>query len=133
MKMFLALLPMVYTFRNLFKCFERICSHVDDFNNRNKLLTSKLLKQSYCYHKLRKVFTKFYYRHWELIVKYNICLKILLQQGISKPAFNGDLVYKFKRVVGKPIILVINLKILLNILKVWDTTWISCDSLHAWL
>ena len=26
----------------------------------------------------------------------------LLQQGISKPIFYGDLVYKFKRIVGKP-------------------------------
>ena len=38
----------------------------------------------------------------ELIVKYNIELKTLLQQGISEPVFYGDLVYKFKRIVGKP-------------------------------
>ena len=44
----------------------------------------------------------FYYRHSELIVKYNIGLKTLLQQGISEPIFYGDLVYKFKRTVGKP-------------------------------
>ena len=25
--------------------FARVCSHVDDFNNRNKYMTSKLLKQ----------------------------------------------------------------------------------------
>ena len=36
------------------------------------------------------------YRHSELIVKYNIGLKTLLQQGISEPIFYGDLVYKFK-------------------------------------
>ena len=41
-------------------------------------------------------------RHSELIVKYNIGLKTLLQQGISEPIFYGDLVYKFKRIVGKP-------------------------------
>ena len=35
------------------------------------------------------------------IVKYNIGLKTLLQQGISEPIFYGDLVYKFKRIVGK--------------------------------
>ena len=29
-------------------------------------------------------------------------VKILLQQGISEPIFYGDLVYKFKRIVGKP-------------------------------
>ena len=34
--------------------------------------------------------------------KYNIGLKTLLQQGISEPIFHGDLVYKFKRIVGKP-------------------------------
>ena len=38
----------------------------------------------------------------ELIVKYNIGLKTLLQQGISEPIFYDDLVYKFKRIVGKP-------------------------------
>ena len=37
-----------------------------------------------------------------MIVKYHICLKILLQQGISEPVFYGDLVYKFKKIVGKP-------------------------------
>ena len=44
----------------------------------------------------------FYHRHSELIVKYNIGLKTLLQQGISEPIFYGDLVYKFKRIIGKP-------------------------------
>ena len=29
-------------------------------------------------------------------------IKTLLQQGISEPIFYGDLVYKFKRIVGKP-------------------------------
>ena len=47
-------------------------------------------------------FSKFYYRHSEFIVKYNICLETLLQQGISEPVFYGDLVYKFKTIVGKP-------------------------------
>ena len=36
--------------------FARACSNVDDFNNRNKFWTSKLLKQGYRYHKLRKSF-----------------------------------------------------------------------------
>ena len=82
--------------------FARVCSNVDDFNNRNLFLTAKLLKQGYRYHKIRKSFPKFYHRHSELIVKYNIGLKTLLQQGISEPIFYGDLVYKFKRIVGKP-------------------------------
>ena len=49
--------------------FARVSSHVDDFNTRNKCLTAKLLKQGYRYHKLRKAFSKFYRRHYELISK----------------------------------------------------------------
>ena len=41
--------------------FARASSHVADFNTRNKLLTQKLHKQSYQYHKLRKAFSKFYH------------------------------------------------------------------------
>ena len=41
-------------------------------------------------------------RHSALIVKCNICLKTLLQQGISEPVFHGYLVCRFKRIVGKP-------------------------------
>ena len=63
--------------------FARVCSNVDDFNNRNLFLTAKLLKQGYRYHKMQKAFSKFYQRHSEIIVKYNIGLKTLLQQGIS--------------------------------------------------
>ena len=100
MEMFLALLPMVYISQLI--RFARVCSNVDEFNNRNLFLTAKLLKQGYRYHKIRKAFSKFYHRHSELIVKYNVGLKALLQQGISEPIFYGDLVYKFKRIVGKP-------------------------------
>ena len=82
--------------------FARVCSNVDGFNIRNLFLTAKFLKQGYRYYKIRKAFSKFYHRHSELVVKYNIGLKTLLQQGISEPIFYGDLVYKFKRIVGKP-------------------------------
>ena len=82
--------------------FARVCSNVDDFNNRNLFLTAKLLQQGYRYHKIQKAVSKFYHRHSELIVKYNIGLKTLLQEGISEPIFYGDLVYKFKRIDGKP-------------------------------
>ena len=47
--------------------FARMCSNVDDFNNRNLFLTAKLFKQGYRYHKIRKAFSKFYHRHSELI------------------------------------------------------------------
>ena len=39
--------------------FARVSSYVNDFNTRNKLLTQKLLKQSYRWHKLRKTFCNF--------------------------------------------------------------------------
>ena len=55
--------------------FARVCSNVDDFNNRNLFLAAKLLKLGYRYHKIQKAFSKFYHRHSEFIVKYNIGLK----------------------------------------------------------
>ena len=73
--------------------FARVCSHIDDFNTRNKCLTAKLLKQGYRYHELRKL----YRRHYELISKFIVGLKSLLHQGLSEPEFYGDLVYKLKR------------------------------------
>ena len=39
--------------------FARASSYVTDFNTRNKLLTQKLLQQSYRYRKLRKPFLNF--------------------------------------------------------------------------
>ena len=57
--------------------FARVCNHVTDFKARNKCLTAKLLRQDYRYHKLRKTFSKFYRRHYELISKYNVGLKTL--------------------------------------------------------
>ena len=75
-------------------------SYVADFNTRNKLLTQKLLKQGYRYHKLRKTFSKFYRRYYDLISKFQVGLKSLLRQGLSEPDFYGDLVYKLKKIVG---------------------------------
>ena len=62
--------------------FARASSHVTDFNNRNKFLTAKLLKQGYRYHKLRKAFSKLNRRHIELIEKYHVSMKKLMLQGI---------------------------------------------------
>ena len=63
--------------------FVRTSSHVSDFNRRKEFLTAKLLKEGYRYHKLRKAFSKFYRRYFELIEKYHVILNKLLQQGIS--------------------------------------------------
>ena len=77
--------------------FARVSSHVTDFNARNKNLTAKLLQQGYRYNKLRKTFSKFYRRHYELVSNFNVGLKTLLHQSLSEPEFYGDLVYKFKK------------------------------------
>ena len=51
-------------------------------------------------HKLRKTFSKFYRRYYDLISKFQVGLKSLLRQGLSEPDFYGDLVYKLKKIVG---------------------------------
>ena len=81
--------------------FARVSSHVTDFNIRNISVTVKILQQGYRYHKLRKTFYKFYRRHYELVSKFSVGLKTLLHQGLSEPEFYGDLVYKFKKIVGR--------------------------------
>ena len=85
--------------------FARASSNESDlsfyFICRNKALTAKLLKQGYRYHKLRQAFSKFYRRHSELVVKYNLSLRKLLQQGISQLEFYVDLVYRIRKIVGK--------------------------------
>ena len=50
--------------------FARASSIVADFNTRNKLLTQKILKQGYWYHKLHKTFSKFYRRYYDLTLTY---------------------------------------------------------------
>ena len=44
--------------------FARASRHDAYFKTRNKLLTHKLLKQGYQYHKLHKTFSKFYRRYY---------------------------------------------------------------------
>ena len=64
------------------------------------MLTQKPLKQDYRYHKLRKTFSKFHIRYYNLISKFQVGLKSLLPQGLSEPEFYVDLVYKLKKIVG---------------------------------
>ena len=71
------------------------------FNTRNKVLTDILLRQGYRYHKLRKAFSKFYRRHFDIVSKYYVGLKTLLLQGLSELEFYGDLMYKFRKIIGK--------------------------------
>ena len=80
--------------------FTLASTHVADFKTRNNLLTKKILKQGYQYHKLRKTFFKLYRWYYDLISKFQIGLKSLLRQGLSEPGFYRDLVYKLKKIVG---------------------------------
>ena len=79
--------------------FVRASSYVTDFNTRKELLTQKLLKQGYQYHRLYKPFLNFiddtmiWYLNSKLVLN-------LLRQGLSKPEFYGDLVYKLKKIFG---------------------------------
>ena len=68
--------------------FARVSGHVAESNARNKSLTTKFLQQGYRYQKLRKTFSKFYHRHYELVSKFNVGLKTLLYQCLSEPELN---------------------------------------------
>ena len=52
-------------------------------------------------YKLGKTCSKFYHRHYELISKFNVGLKTLLREGLSEPEFYGDLVNKFRKLIGR--------------------------------
>ena len=66
----------VYTSQHI--RFVPVSSHVDDFNTLKKLLTAKFLRQEYRYHKFHQAFSKFYWRHFDLVSKCNVGLKTLL-------------------------------------------------------
>ena len=99
--MFFPPLPRMYTFRNSFILQEYVLKLMTS-TTKTFFLTSKLIKQGYRYHKLHKAFSKSYNRDSELIVKYKYLFKSSFATSISEPVFYGDLVYKFKRIAGKP-------------------------------
>ena len=80
--------------------FAGASSYITESDTRNKLLTQKLLKQGYQYHKHCKTFSKFYRRYYDLTSKFQVGLKSLLRHGLSEPKFYGDLVYKLKKIFG---------------------------------
>ena len=80
--------------------FAGVSGRVVGFGARSGGLAARLLQQGYRYHKLRKTFSQFYRRHCELVSKFSVGLKTLLHRGLSEPVFCGDLVYRFKKIVG---------------------------------
>ena len=78
--------------------FARVCCHVEYFNARNKCLTAKLLKHDII--SLERRFPSFI-ADTELVSKFNVRLKSLLNLGLLEPNLYGDLVYKFKTIKGR--------------------------------
>ena len=76
-------------------------NHVVDFHTRNKVLTTKLLRQEYRYHKIRKAFSKFYWRHFDIVSKYNVGLKTLLLQAFQNLKFMATWCINSKKIIGK--------------------------------
>ena len=85
------------------------------------MLTQKLLKQGYRYHILRKTFSKFHRRYYDLISKFQVGLKSLLRQGLSEAEFYGDLVYKLKKIAGSNIFYAQFIKIISHYKKIGYT------------
>ena len=108
----------------------KVSIHVTDFFTRNQILTAKLLKQGYRYHKLRKTFSKLYRRHYELVSKFNTGRIFLLKQGLSELEFYGDLVYKFKKIVRRNDFSDKFRKIIIRYKRI-GYSWVLCDRMHA--
>ena len=83
--------------------FARASLNLYDFNYRNKALTAKpnFLGRAIVILNFVRRFPNFYRRYSALLEKYSVSLKTLLQQGISEPEFYGDLMYRFRKIVGK--------------------------------
>ena len=81
--------------------FAGVSGRVVDFSARGGGLTAGLLQQGCRYHRLRETFSKFCRRHYELVSGFSVALGALLHRGLSEPGFCGDLVYKFKKIVGR--------------------------------
>ena len=58
--------------------------------------------------------------------KYNVGLKTFLLQGLSEPEFYGDLVYKFRKIIGKN-------DFPYQFKKIMFVKKMLCDRRHAWL
>ena len=75
--------------------FALCCTSVFDFYSKNLQITSKLLTQGYRYHKLRKMFGKFFRSYSYLLSIFGaISFQEYVPKGITHPVFYGDLVYK---------------------------------------
>ena len=59
------------------------------------------LKPTLLYTKVINTWDRYFFvKLYELISKYYVGLKTLSSEGLSEPEFYGDLVYKFKKLIG---------------------------------
>jgi len=66
-----------------------VCNKVEDFNDRNSIISGKLLEHCFLYHKLRESFAKFYNRHFDLVKRLIIPLYIWLKGYIASTILRG--------------------------------------------
>ena len=71
--------------------FARVCTHVA-FNVEQPNFSSR---------GIGIINFEKHFRHYELISKVNLGLNTLLREGFPEPEFYGDLVYKFKKPIGR--------------------------------
>ena len=64
--------------------------------------------EGYRYHKLRKAFSKFYRRHFDIVSKYNVGLKTLLLQGLQNLNFMATWCINSEKYLVKTIFLIIS-------------------------
>ena len=67
-------------------------NHVTDFNVRDKILTGNFSVRAIGIINFEKLFSKYYRRHYELVLKFKVGLKSLLPEGLLDPEFYCDLV-----------------------------------------
>ena len=100
---FLVVVLLVYTFRNLLGLLESaimLQTSTLEINVKRPNFSNRAIGII----NFEKHFLNFILelcRHYELICKYNVGLKTLLNEGLSEPEFYGDLVYKFKKLIGR--------------------------------
>ena len=85
MVMFLVLHPMESISLNSFVLLEHLAMLLTSTLAINCLTQELVLKQGNRYHKLRKTFSKFYRRYYDLVSKFQVGLKSLLRQRLSEP------------------------------------------------
>ena len=86
----------------------------------------------HCVLALVRNFSKFYRRYYDLISKFQVELKSLLREGLSKSEFYGDLVYKLEKIFGTNYFAAQFIKIISHYKKRLAIALTYCNRLHAW-